>query len=138
MSRGFTSYSYAYIQLEADYIEETDLLPWHMSLFSHEGVLYTIITCAEGNTKGNRYVPLKQYLGKFDVDSRIMHIYRRPLIALNSYRGSACVLSNGLFILYSTTVNEKINGANSIDGRDIVMTYMMFSDLLNMLEDEKR
>lgn len=113
----------------------SELLPWHMSLFSHEGVLYTIITCAEKTDKRG-HIPLKQYLGKFDDDLAHLHIYQRPLIALNSYRGSACVLPDGRFVLYSTTVYEKLKGSVSVDGRDIVVASTKFSELLTCLDDE--
>lgn len=113
----------------------SELLPWHMSLFSYDGVLYTIITCTEKTDK-HGCISLKQYLGKFDDSLDYLHIYQRPLIALNSYRGSACVLPDGGFVLYSTTVYEKLKGSISVDGRDIVVASTKFSELLTYLNDE--
>lgn len=107
-----------------------DLLPWHMSLFQYEGILYTIIACVK---KGDKTRKVWQMLGKFKEDLSELKIFPVPLTDYNSYRGAACVSADGFFILYSTTVAEKIEGSSSVDGRNIVMATMPFHDLISKL-----
>lgn len=114
-------------------IDTNDLLPWHMSLFTHNDTLYSIITCARKNCK---IITLQQYLGRFDKDLSQLHIFKKPLVGLNSYRGAAYVLSDESFVLYTTTVHEKIAGSESVDGRNILLAYTSFPDLLKALQDE--
>ena len=114
-------------------IDSTDLLPWHMSLFSHDDTLYAIIACAKKNCKK---ITMQPYLGRFDKDLSMLHIYRKPLVGLNSYRGAACVLSDGRFVLYSTTVYEKIYGSKSVDGRNVLLANTPFNNLLKSLQNE--
>lgn len=114
-------------------IDTNDLLPWHMSLFTHKDTLYAIITCAQKNCK---IITMQQYLGRFDKDLTMLHIYRKPLVGLNSYRGAACILSDEMFVLYTTTVHENIKGSKSVDGRNILLAYTSFPELLEVLQDE--
>ena len=114
-------------------IDTNDLLPWHMSLFTHKETLYTIITCAKKNSP---IISMQQYLGEFDKSLSMLHIYRKPLVGLNSYRGAACVLSNENFVLYTTTVHESIKGSESVDGRNVLLVYTSFPELLKALQDE--
>ena len=71
--------------------------------------------------------------GEFDESLDNFTIYQKPLTNLNSYRGAACVREDGLFVLYSTTVHEKIKGSKSVDGRDIIMSSMPFNLLISEL-----
>lgn len=106
--------------------------PWHMSVFQHKDILYSIITCIKRGEKQRCY----QMLGEFNSDLTSLFIYKTPLVYLNSYRGSACVREDGLFVLYSTTVHEKILGSKSVDGRDVIMTSISFDSLLERLKNE--
>lgn len=115
-------------------MDQYDLLPWHMSLFTYRNKLYAIIACVEKGNKGHIW----QMLGAFDDSLDSLHIYSTPLTDYNSYRGAACVLDDGTFILYSTTLHERIRGAKSIDGRDIIMTTIKFDDLIKRLSDADR
>lgn len=114
-------------------IDINDLLPWHMSLFTHNDTLYTIITCARKKCK---IITMQQYLGRFDKGLSQLHIFKKPLVGLNSYRGAACVLSDESFVLYTTTVHENITGSESVDGRNILLAHMSFPELLKVLQDE--
>lgn len=113
-------------------LNRTNLLPWHMSLFVYHDELYSVVACVE---RGNRN-HIWQMLGKFDKSLHSLKIYSRPLTDYNSYRGSAYVLEDGTFVLYSTTLHEHIKGSNSCDGRDVIMASMQFEKLLKELEYE--
>lgn len=103
------------------------LLPWHMSVFHYSGVLYSIIACV---IKGDQTKKIWQMIGVFNRDLSELTILPKPLTDYNSYRGSACVNDGGLFILYSTTVMEQIPGSKAVDGRNVIMASMPFSELL--------
>lgn len=108
-------------------VESGNLLPWHMSLFQYEGKLYTIIACV---VRGDRERKIWQMLGEFSEDLSRLKVYPRPLTDFNSYRGAAYVNEEGIFGLYSTTVHERIPGSKSVDGRDVVLASMPFSEVL--------
>lgn len=109
-------------------VNSNDLLPWHMSLFSHNDTLYTIIACVKKNDKSRK---IWQMLGEFNADLSELTIYSTPLTDYNSYRGAACVKDDGLFVLYTTTLWEYVKGTRSVDGRDVLLAKCKFSDLLN-------
>lgn len=104
-----------------------DFLPWHMSLFQHGDILYTIIACVKKKDKTRK---VWQMLGKFKEDLSELKIFPVPLTDYNSYRGTACVRGDGMFILYSTTVFENIVGSSSVDGRNIIVAQMPFEKVL--------
>jgi hypothetical protein len=108
--------------------------PWHMSVFQHQGKLYSIISCI---VKG---IPNRCWtmLGEFSTDLSELVIYQKPLTDFVSYRSSAVILNNGQFVLYNTTVNEIINGGKSVDGREIIMTSCSFDKLLTDLKANER
>lgn len=108
-----------------------DLLPWHMSLFNYKGNLYTIIVCVK---KGDRSLKMWQMFGEFDSELTELTIYQTPLTDFNSYRGSAFVTESGRFVLYETTVWEKISGGKSVDGREVMMAQCNFSELLSEIK----
>ena len=107
--------------------------PWHMSLFHYKGVLYTIIACVKQGESHRCW----QMLGEFSKDLTNLKIYQTPLTDYKSYRGSACVREDGEFILYSTTVHEKIKGGKSVDGREVIMAHMSFGNLLKLLRENE-
>jgi hypothetical protein len=47
------------------------------------------------------------------------------------------VREDGLFVLYSTTVYEKLKCSKSVDGRDVIMASMPFNDLLKQLRNNE-
>ena len=108
-------------------------LPWHMSLFSYDDRLYTIIACVEKGVSHR----LWQLLGEFDHDLKTLRVYNIPLTDFKSYRGSAFVNSDGIFVLYNTTVHEKIKGGQSVDGREIIMAHMPFEQLLTIVRENE-
>lgn len=108
---------------------ESDYLPWHMSVFQYEGVLYSIVACIEKG-KPERCIPM---LGVFDKNLLNLKIYKTPLSDYNSYRGDA-VVKDGVFYFYNTTVHEKLDGSSSVDGRDVIVTSCKFSELLKTLD----
>ena len=109
-----------------------DFLPWHMSLFQYDGILYTIIACVK---KGDKTHKVWQMLGKFNEDLTELTIFPVPLTDYNSYRGAACVRNDGLFILYSTTVFESVAGSTSVDGRNIIVAQMPFEEVLKVVNN---
>lgn len=114
-------------------VKSGDLHPWHMSLFCHKDRLYSIIACVRNEGKPDK---IWQMLGEFDERLTELTIYPTPLTDYNSYRGSACVREDGMFVLYSTTVWEHVEGSKSVDGRDIVMVHCPFSELISRLKKE--
>ena len=74
-------------------------------------------------------------LGEFNQDLSCLKIYQTPLTDYSSYRGAACVNKNGEFVLYNTTVHEKIAGSKSVDGRDVIMAHMQFDKLLGIIRE---
>lgn len=114
-------------------IDDSEYLPWHMSTFQSDGRLYAIIACIV------RGLPKRcwQMLGAFSDDLSQLKIFKTPLTDYKSYRSSAYVTDNGMFVLYNTTVYEQIRGGKSIDGREIIMAHMPFDKLLKQLKDDE-
>ncbi len=110
-------------------VESDDYLPWHMSVFSNEGLLYAVVACIKIGTGHRCY----QMLGRFSEDLKVLKIYKTPLTDYMSYRSSA-IVKDEQFLLYNAVVREKIKGSKSVDGRDILMAKMNFSLLIQTLE----
>ena len=110
-------------------VEHGNLLPWHMSLLMYKDTLYTIIACVRKGEKERCW----QMLGRFSDDLTSLKIYNTPLTDYSSYRGAACVTSEGVFVLYNTIVYETIKGSASVDGRDVIMAKMPINLLLDRL-----
>lgn len=110
-------------------VEVDGYTPWHLSVFSYQDELYAIVACVKHGEKQRCW----QMLGKFSEDLKGLKIYKTPLSDYNSYRGSACVTDEGLFILYNTTVHESVKGSKSVDGRDVIMASMSFNKLLRTI-----
>jgi len=108
-------------------------IPWHMSVFLCNDKLYAIVACVKKGEKQRCY----QMFGKFSDDLSELKIYQTPLTDYKSYRGSACVREDELFVLYSTTVYEKLKCSKSVDGRDVIMASMPFNDLLKQLRNNE-
>lgn len=108
-----------------------DYLPWHMSLFVYDNNLYSIVTCIKRGHPQRGYL----MLGKFSEDLNILSTYSMPLSDLNSYRSSAFVDDKGMFVLYNATLKENIKGGKSVDGREIVVARMLFSEVISKLCD---
>lgn len=111
-------------------IKSDGFIPWHMSLFQHENVLYAIIACIKKGQPKRCW----QLLGRFNSNLSVLTIFQTPLTSMESYRGAAFVDKNGLFVLYSTTVGERIKGGKSIDGREVVLATTQFATLLNTIQ----
>lgn len=102
---------------------------WHFDIFEHDGKLYSIIDCVVDNKIGNAY----NFLAVSD-DWENFKIYNRPLSDILSYRSSAMVREDGMFILYLTTLDYKPAGNQTTDGRNILCSYMPFDELLNKID----
>lgn len=113
-------------------VEAGNYLPWHISVFRREERLYAIVACIERGI-GHR---CWQMFGEFNDDLTELFIYQTPLTDYKSYRGSAYVKESGEFVLYNTTVHEKIKGSKSVDGRDVIVAHMPFEELLSKLKAE--
>ena len=107
--------------------------PWHMSVFKNGGKLYAIIACVKRGV-GHR---CWQMLGEFNETLSGLKIYQSPLTDYKSYRGSALVRDDGEFILYNTTVREKVKGGKSVDGREVMMAHMPFDELVMKLKENE-
>ena len=105
--------------------------PWHISVFSYNEYLFSIVTCIIKGQPNRCY----QMLGEFDSKFENMIIYEKPLTNIPSYRGSAYVSESGEFVLYTTTVNNKMKCSTSVDGRDILMAHTNFEALLKELRE---
>ena len=103
--------------------------PWHIDVFSHGGKLYAILACIADSIAGNCY----NYLAVSD-DWENFRIYDRPLTDIKSYRSSAFVRDDGMFILYLATLNYKPAGNVTQDGRNILCAYRSFEDVLNEVD----
>lgn len=102
--------------------------PWHMDVFTYNNKFYAIVNAADWNDGAKN----KQYLAEssngFD-----FKIYPTPLIDYNSYRGSAYVREDGLFVLYSTVIEPSL-AVHSVDGREIILCYQDFNTVLNQVK----
>lgn len=107
-------------------VDSGNYIPWHMSVFSYNEQLYTIVACIR---KGQPQM-CWQMLGEFNKELTLLKIYQRPLSDYNSYRGAAFVSKEGVINLYTTTVNERIKGGISVDGREVLLARMPFEQLL--------
>ena len=107
----------------------SDYIPWHMSVFEYNGVLYAILACVKKNHPHHCY----QMFGEFSNQLDRLTIYDIPLTDYNSYRGHAYVDNMKIFHLYTTTVNEKIYKGKSVDGREVLTASMYFDDFLKMI-----
>lgn len=111
-----------------------DFLPWHMSVFPHKNDLYAIIACVR---RGDKSRHIWQMLGRFSTDLDILTIFPTPLTDYNSYRGAACVRSDGTFILYTTTVFEDIAGSTAVDGRNVIVAHKPFESILREVSSKE-
>jgi len=114
------------VEVESDYY-----LPWHMSVFSFDDSLFSIIACVEKGVKQR----LWQLLGEFNSDLTSLKIYRTPLTDYKSYRGAALINENSEFVLYNSTVHEKIKYGKSVDGREVIMAHAPFEQVLKRLRE---
>lgn len=114
-------------------VKSGNYLPWHMSLFTYNNRLYSIVACVEKGI-GHR---LWQMIGEFSEDLKSLTIYQTPLTDYRSYRGGALVDDNGIFIIYNTTVRERLKGGKSVDGREIIMAHMPFEQLLKIVRENE-
>lgn len=119
-----------WIQVE---VVNCDFLPWHMSTFCYGGKLYAIVASIKKGYPKRCW----QMFGEFNEDLTQLKIYKTPLTDYCSYRSSSYVRNDGTFVLYNTTVYEKITGGKSVDGREIIMAHMPFEELLKQLKDNE-
>lgn len=103
--------------------------PWHISVFTYNETIYSIVTCIKEGYKHLCW----NFLGEFSSDLSRLVVYKQPLSNYSSYRSGACVREDGEFILYNTTVGERIKGGRSIGGREILMAHCSFDELLKKL-----
>lgn len=118
-------------ELKKVHIDKGDYEPWHMSVFKYKEKLYSIIACVK-KVESHR---CWQMLGEFNETLSELKIYPTPLTDYHSYRGAACITEKGDFVLYNTTVREKIKGSKSVDGRDVIMTHIPFVELIASLKE---
>tara|TARA_R110002049_G_scaffold199037_1_gene369065 strand:- start:4454 stop:5392 length:939 start_codon:yes stop_codon:yes gene_type:complete len=98
--------------------------PWHLSVFNHNGKLYSIVCAKEDGTTGAQTGRI--YLGEFDPTGQDLYIYRKPLTDFVTYRSDAYVNENGLFVLYAAYFEN--------DERRILADAMDFDLLLKKIK----
>ena len=121
---------YSWGQKRVVNIDKGKYEPWHMSVFSYQDELYTVVACIKKGEPKRCW----QILGKFDKELTSLKLFQTPLTDYISYRGSAVVREDGEFVFYNTTVFEKIRNGKSVDGREVIMAHMPFLELIEKLE----
>lgn len=107
--------------------------PWHLSVFTYQGRMYAVVTCVKDGVDRKCW----NFLGEFSENLKDLHIYKTLLTDYESYRSAGCVREDGEFVLYNTTVGEKIKGGMSVDGREVVMAHCRFEDMLTELRQNE-
>ena len=93
--------------------------------------LYSIVTCIREGQKQLCW----NFLGEFSSDLSHLFIFKMPLSDYSSYRSGACVREDGEFVLYNTTVGERIRGGKSVGGREVIMAHCSFEEMLKTMRD---
>lgn len=119
--------------------------PWHIDVFQYQGKLYAII-CAYIHP--NKYILKIPFLRRFYLKERycIQYLavsndginfkaYKKPLTSINSYRSSAFIREDGMFVLYISTLAYRPKGDVSVDGRNIMVAYKPFDKILDLLNN---
>lgn len=118
--------------------------PWHFDVFKYHNKLYAIICAYIHEDPFWEHIPIfarftsherkcYQYLAESD-DGINFKVYDTPLTVINSYRSSAFVREDGVFVLYISTIGYKPEGNNSEDGRNIMMAFRPFKKILDYLK----
>ena len=102
--------------------------PWHIDVFEHDGKLYAVLCCVVDNRANYTF----NFLAVSE-DWENFRIYEKPLSSIKSYRSSAFVREDGMFILYLATLGYNPEGNITEDGRNIVCAYRNFNDIINEL-----
>jgi hypothetical protein len=119
--------------------------PWHFDVFRYQDNLYAIICAYVHEDPFLEHVPIIaryvsherkcfQYLAKSE-DGINFTAFNKPLTTINSYRSSAFVREDGMFVLYISTLGYKPKGNVSEDGRNIMMAYKPFEQVLKEFKD---
>lgn len=119
--------------------------PWHIDVFKFQDKLYAIICAYIHEDPFWGHIPFiarftsherkcYQYLAESE-DGINFKVYDKPLTTINSYRSSAFVRDDGLFVLYISTLGYRPKGNISEDGRNIMMASMPFEQVLAILND---
>lgn len=103
--------------------------PWHIDVFEYNNKLYAILCCNVDSIEHNTF----NFLAVSE-DWENFRIYDRPLSDIKSYRSSAMIREDGLFVLYLATLEYKPTGNVSADGRNILCAYRDFSDVLRDID----
>lgn len=115
--------------------------PWHMDVFQYSGKLYAIVCAYVPKENHFQNIPIVgrflvkerhcyQYLAVSD-DGINFKVYPKPLTTINSYRSSAFVREDGMFILYISTIDYKPRCSISQDGRNIMLAFKPFKEVIN-------
>lgn len=136
----------AYNYYKSGTISNFNAKPWHFDVFKYKDKLYAVI-CAYVHPKSlflanvpivARFVSHErtcyQYLAVSD-DGINFNVFNKPLTKVNSYRSSAFVREDGMFVLYISTLGYKPQGNISEDGRNIMMAYKPFEQVLKELKE---
>lgn len=118
--------------------------PWHIDVFSYKNKLYAVICAYVHEDYLLEHIP---YISRFFTHERKCHqylavsedgmnfkVFDKPLTKINSYRSSAFVREDGLFVIYISTLGYKPKGNQSEDGRNIMVAYKPFEDILKKIK----
>lgn len=136
---------YSYKYYETGTISMVSAKPWHFDVFKYQDKLYAIICAYVHEDQFIEHIPIIarfvsherkcfQYLAESD-DGINFTVFNKPLTTVNSYRSSAFVREDGMFVLYISTLGYKPKGNLSEDGRNIMMAYKPFEQILRDVND---
>jgi len=106
---------------------------WHFDIFDYSGTLYMVL-CGVDNDGIPGY--MNTYLA-VSYDRKNFNIFPKPLFSdFCTYRPTFYINKKNKFVLYLSTVDSDAKYF-SIDGREIGLLSKDFSDLLNLLRENK-
>lgn len=103
---------------------------WHLSVFEHDGKLYSIVCAKTQGYNGNDSGGI--YLGQFDSTGTNLYIFRKKLTDFRTYRSDAYIDENGDFHLYAAMFNEPYDAY--VSAKLILGAKMKFSSLLKIVK----
>lgn len=114
-----------------------NLETWHIDMFTYKGKLYAIVNAVDTSlgwslSNRNSYA----YLAVADESGENFRIYDKPLSDISAYRSSAIVRPDGMFVFYLATLNYKPTSEYSEDGRNIMLAYKPFEEVLKALDSK--
>lgn len=106
---------------------------WHFDIFDYQNTLYMVLCAVNNNGKSSS---MSTYLA-VSYDRKNFNIFPKPLFSdFCTYRPSFYINNKNKFVLYLST-NDTAASTYSVDGREIAVASMDFSDLLKTLKENR-